>query len=211
MTGKERVAKAVLSEIQPDMIVGIGTGSTVDCLIDLLSKDSCHTIVSSSSRTTDRLKSRGIEPVLLNQVSHLDIYIDGADQVNPYKVAIKGRGGALTLEKIMAISAKQFIGIVTEEKRVTVLSDPLPVEILHIARSSVVRQLVSMGIHCELRSGRTDNDQIIIDTFQWDYKDTDALELLINGIPGVVDSGLFSKRRFDRVYIEKSGFVEVYE
>lgn len=212
MTAKKRLSEAVIKEIDQDMILGIGTGSTVDCLIDLLPSISLpRKIVSSSARTTKRLREKGIEVTSLNAAGPLDLYIDGADQVDQYLIAIKGKGGALTLEKILASQSRKFIGIITEDKWVKNFSEPLPVEIMPEARSSVARILVGMGGSPELRDGATEHGNVILDVHHLNYENPVELEEKIKLIPGVVESGLFSKRRFDKVYIAKLESIEVIE
>lgn len=206
---KERVAEAVLSEIKPNIVLGMGTGSTVDSLIEKLPGISLPSqIVSSSKRTTQGLKSVGIETVSLQDVSKIDVYIDGADEVNENKVAIKGRGGAHTLEKILAVNASLFVGIVTEEKYTNLLRAPIPVEVLPEARSYVAKQLLAFG-EPKLREEKTDRGNDILDLLQWKYQDLDMLEEKIKIIPGVIETGLFSKRRFDKVYIAKPQTIEI--
>lgn len=210
MTDKERLAKAVLQEITPNMRLGIGTGSTVDCLIEILpSIEYPKVIVSSSERSTQKLKEKGIEPVSLNESGPLDLYIDGADQVNHQLVAIKGRGGAMTLEKILAMSSRVFIGLITEDKWVDLLQAPLPIEVMKEARSSVARTLVAMGGEPRLRDQKTEHGHDILDTHHFSYEDTFLLEEKIKLIPGVIESGLFSKRRFDKIYIAKTDTVDI--
>jgi ribose 5-phosphate isomerase A len=212
MTSKERLAQAVLKEIKPDMILGIGTGSTVDCLIDILPSIQLPSkIVSSSERTTQRLKSVGIESISLNESGSIDLYIDGADQVNEHLIAIKGKGGALTLEKILATHAKRFIALITEDKWVRLFTEPIPIEVMKEARSSVARLLVAMGGDPQLRSEKTEHGNPILDTYHLPYEDASILEEKIKLIPGVIESGLFSKRRFDKVYIAKEDLIDIVE
>jgi|AntRauTorckE5430_2_1112549.scaffolds.fasta_scaffold00200_14 ribose 5-phosphate isomerase A len=210
MTNKECLAKAVLSEIHQNMVLGIGTGSTVDCLIDLLPSISLPSkIVSSSVRSTNRLKALGIEPISLNEAGPIDLYIDGADQVNASGVAIKGLGGAMTLEKILATASSQFIAIITEDKWGK-LTLPVPIEVMPEARSTVARVLVSMGGVPILRLEKTEHGNVILDTL-FTFMNTLQLEEEIKLIPGVIESGLFSKRQFDKVYIAKSKNIDIID
>lgn len=212
MTSKERLAQAVLKEINSNMVLGIGTGSTVDCLIDILPSIKYPSkIVSSSDRTTQRLKNIGIEVISLNESGAIDLYIDGADQINEHLIAIKGKGGALTLEKILATHAKKFIGLITVDKWVRLLNEPIPIEVMKEARSAVARLLVAMGGDPQLRLEKTEHGNPILDTYHLPCKDLNILEEKIKLIPGVIESGLFSKRRFDKVYIAKEDFIDIVE
>ena len=202
MNKKEAVAKAALSEIQPDTVLGIGTGTTVDCLIDLLPTIECPSwVVSSSERSTKRLSALGIEVRSLNDVGPLDVYIDGADQVLPSFVSLKGKGGAHTLEKLLASNSKLFVGMVTEEKMVSLITDPIPIEVLPQARSSVSRVLTAMGATPVYREGYTDNQNIILDVHHLNLTDPEQLERELRLITGVVDVGIFAVNRFDKLYI----------
>ena len=202
MNKKEEVAKAALNEIQPDTVLGIGTGTTVDCLIDLLPTIECpRWVVSSSERSTKRLSALGIEVRSLNDVGPLDVYIDGADQVLPSFVSLKGKGGAHTLEKLLASNSKLFVGMVTEEKMVSLITDPIPIEVLPQARSSVSRVLTAMGATPVYREGYTDNQNIILDVHHLNLTDPEQLERELRLITGVVDVGIFAVNRFDKLYI----------
>lgn len=208
-TAKQRVAEACLQEIRSGIVLGVGTGTTVDCLIDLLpSAPKPRQIVSSSARTTKRLQERGFEVVSYNNCDPLDLYIDGADQVIESKIAIKGKGGAHTMEKILASGAERFVGIITKDKWVRAFSCPVPVEVMPEARSAVAREMLALGGEPSLREGRTEHGNIILDVYHLDMK-VEGLEGKIKQIPGVIESGLFSNSRFDKVYIDMAGQIKV--
>ena len=200
-TLKKAVAAAAMKYVRSGSVIGVGTGSTADCFIDLLgqSRDLVEGAVASSQRTAQRLESHGIETLDLNMSGDLSIYVDGADEFNPKGHLIKGGGGALTREKIVAGASKQFICIVDYTKQVDVLGAfPLPVEVIPMARSFVARQLVLLGGDPELREGpRTDNGNMILDLCNMEISDPLALERAINDIPGVVTVGLFAQRPAD--------------
>lgn len=209
MNLKSNVAEAALHYITDDVkIVGIGSGSTVNEFIKALSSikhliDGC---VSSSVSSTKLLQAAGITVLDLNAVDSLPIYVDGADEINADLEMIKGGGGALTREKILAVNAQEFICIVDESKLVANLgSFPIAVEVLPIARSYVAREIVRLGGDPAYRHGFvTDNTNIILDVYNLDLSDLEAVENTINCIPGVVDNGVFAKRRADRVLIANS-------
>ena len=198
---KKAAAWAALKYVEKDCIVGVGTGSTVEHFIDALEtvKDDVQGAVSSSEASTKRLKEIGIPVFDLNSVPYLDIYVDGADEINPAKDMIKGGGAALTREKIVAAVADKFICIIDDTKDVEVLGDfPLPVEVIPMARSYVGRELVKLGGDPVYREGVvTDNGNIIIDLHNMQISDPKALEISINAIPGVVTNGLFAARGAD--------------
>lgn len=202
---KIKAAIAALAYIEDDMIVGVGTGSTVNCFIDELAKikhriDAC---VASSNATEKKLRDAGIPVIALNSAPSLPIYIDGADEVNASRELIKGGGGALTREKILASAATQFICIVDEYKVVHRLGQfPLAVEVIPMARSYVARELVKLGGSPQYREGfLTDNGNIIIDVYNLDIQVPIVLEEAINKIPGVVENGLFARRLADHVIV----------
>lgn len=202
---KQKAAKAAMAYIQDDMIVGVGTGSTVNFFIEELAKikhriDAC---VASSKITESLLRAAGLPIIDLNSVNELPIYIDGADEVSPNGDMIKGGGGALAREKIIANVAKRFICIVDESKIVNHLGDfPVAVEVLPLARSFVARQLVKLGGDPQYREGFiTDNGNIILDVFNFTINTPAALEDHINLIPGVVENGLFANRIADLVLV----------
>ncbi|TDR16837.1 ribose-5-phosphate isomerase RpiA [Marinicella litoralis] len=199
---KQNVAQAALAYFNDyDMVVGIGTGSTVNQLIDLLPqvKNRIEAVVSSSEESTQRLESHGFNVKELNQTGDLSLYIDGADECDAHNRLIKGGGGALTREKIIAAASKQFICIVDASKQVDVLGKfPLPIEVLPMARSFVARQMVKLGGQPIYREGFiTDNGNQIIDIHNLKILDPVELENTINQIPGVVTNGLFAQRKAD--------------
>ena len=207
---KLQVAQAALAYINDyDMVIGIGTGSTVNQLIDLLPqvKNRIDAVVSSSEVSTQRLQALGFNVKELNQTGDLTLYIDGADEFDAHNRLIKGGGGALSREKIIAAASKQFICIVDDSKQVDVLGKfPLPIEVLPMARSYVARQMVKLGGQPIYREGFvTDNGNPIIDIHNLKILDPVELENKINQIPGVVTNGLFAQRKADVVLIAQSG------
>ena len=200
---KRQVAEAALAYVREDSVLGVGTGSTVNCFIDALgaSGKRIRAAVSSSEATTSRLRGLGIDVRELNDTGTLDLYIDGADEFDAYRRLIKGGGGALTREKVVAAASRRFICIVDESKKVGVLGRfPLPVEVIPMARSYVARQLVAMGGQPELRQGFvTDNGNVILDVHNLDLVDPVAAEQHINNLAGVVANGLFALRPAERV------------
>lgn len=205
---KQQAATAALAYLEDEMIVGVGTGSTVNCFIEQLAliKHRIDACVASSKATEARLRAAGIPVIDLNAAGELAIYIDGADEVNQRREMIKGGGGALTREKIIASVAKQFICIVDESKVVNRLGAfPLAVEVMPIARSFVARELVKLGGDPAYREGfTTDNGNIILDVYNLDIITATTLEDAIKLIPGVVDSGLFGRRLADKVIVAGS-------
>ena len=206
---KINVAKAALTYIDDDMIIGVGTGSTVNCFIDELAKikhriDAC---VASSNATEKKLRDAGIPVIALNAASSVPIYIDGADEVNARCEMIKGGGGALTREKILACASTQFICLVDESKLVKRLGQfPVAVEVIPMARSYVARELVKLGGSPQYREGfLTDNGNIILDVYNLDIQVPATLEDAINQITGVVENGLFARRQADLVIIAEQG------
>ena len=195
---KKAAAIKALDYIKADTIVGVGTGSTVNHFIDALAtiKDKIIGAVSSSDASTERLKSYGIEVFDLNNVDGIDVYVDGADEINPHMHMIKGGGAALTREKIVAAVAKTFVCIADDSKQVPMLGGfPLPVEVIPMARSYVARELVKLGGDPAYRQGViTDNGNVIIDVHNLEILDPKALENSINAIAGVVTNGLFANR-----------------
>ncbi|MFW5815851.1 MAG: ribose-5-phosphate isomerase RpiA [Wenzhouxiangella sp.] len=202
---KIEVARAALSEVENGMVLGVGTGSTVNAFLDELASSDIELkgAVSSSEATTKKLVELEIEVMDLNHVGDLELYIDGADEVDEHRRLIKGGGGALTREKIIAAASRRFVCIVDESKCVKVLGDfPLPVEVLPMARAFVARKLVGLGGRPELRDGfETDNGNLILDVRNLDLVDPHQVESEINQIPGVVSCGLFARRPADRVLI----------
>ncbi len=206
---KQQVAKAALAHFNDfDMVVGIGTGSTVNQLIELLPtvKNRIEAVVSSSEASTERLQALGFKVKELNQTGDLSLYIDGADECDAHNRLIKGGGGALTREKIIAAASKQFVCIVDESKCVDLLGKfPLPIEVLPMARSFVCRQMVKLGGQPIYREGFiTDNGNQIIDIHNLKILDPVELEVKINQIPGVVTNGLFAGRKADVTLIAQA-------
>jgi ribose 5-phosphate isomerase A len=211
---KIRVAEAALAWVQEDSVLGVGTGSTVNCFIDALANSSrrIEAAVSSSDATTARLREAGIEVRELNQAGTLDLYIDGADEFDKHRRLIKGGGGALTREKIIAAASRKFVCIVDESKKVGVLGNfPLPVEVIPMARSYVARQLVAIGGQPVLREGfTTDNGNQILDVHNMNLVDPVSIEQRINNLVGVVTCGLFAMRPADVVLMATPrGVVEI--
>ena len=206
---KRSVARAALEHIEPGLtlesIVGVGTGSTANYFIDALAEvkhkfDAC---VSSSQASTERLQDHGIKVLDLNAVDRIEVYVDGADEVNGARQLIKGAGGALTREKIVAASADKFVCIVDESKQVDVLGRfPLPVEVIPMARGLVARALVLLGGSPEWRHDFfTDNGNIILDVHELTITDPVDLEATINNLVGVVSNGIFAAQAADLVLV----------
>jgi len=193
---KQQVAEAAVEYVKSG-IIGVGTGSTANYFIDALAKIK-HKIdgaVASSESTAERLKKHGIDVFDLNTIDEMDIYVDGADEITEHLHMLKGGGGALTREKIVAANAKKFICICDESKFVPVLGKfPLPVEVLPMARSYVSRQLMKLGGQPSLRDFTTDNGNLIIDVHGLTIFDPIEMEKEINQIVGVVTNGLFASR-----------------
>jgi len=198
---KRQVAEAALEWVRDGSVLGVGTGSTVNCFIEALgeSRIRLEAAVSSSEATTALLQGIGVDVVDLNQAGTLDLYVDGADEFDPHRRLIKGGGGALTREKIVAGASRKFVCIVDESKKVGVLGRfPLPVEVIPMARSLVARQIVAMGGQPELRQGfTTDNGNLILDVHNMDLIDPVDIEKRLNNIPGMVCNGLFALRPAD--------------
>jgi ribose 5-phosphate isomerase A len=195
---KKQAAEAALKYVEPNTIVGVGTGSTVNFFIDALAtmKNDIEGAVSSSEESTKRLKAHGIEVIELNNVGNLPVYIDGADEIDEHLRMVKGGGGALTREKIIAAVADKFICIADESKVVGRLGNfPVPVEVIPMARSYVAREIVKLGGDPVWRQGfTTDNGNVILDIHNFDILDPVQLEQQLNSIVGVVTNGLFAKR-----------------
>jgi len=198
---KKAVGWAALSYVQPDTIIGVGTGSTVNCFIDALAsiKDQIKAAVSSSEASTERLKALGITVMDLNDVDSFDLYVDGADEINPQMEMIKGGGAALTREKIVAAVARQFVCIVDSGKVVETMGRfPLPVEVIPMSREYVARELKKLGGNPVYRAGvLTDNGNQILDVHGLLITNAKQLESQINNIVGVVTVGLFAHRGAD--------------
>ncbi|MFH4575109.1 ribose-5-phosphate isomerase RpiA [Vibrio diabolicus] len=200
---KKAAGWAALKYVEKGSIVGVGTGSTVNHFIDALGtiKDDIKGAVSSSVASTERLKELGIEVWECNDVMKLDVYVDGADEINPVREMIKGGGAALTREKIVAAISDKFVCIVDGTKAVDVLGQfPLPVEVIPMARSYVARELVKLGGDPAYREGVvTDNGNVILDVHNMQITNPKEMEDKINGIAGVVTVGLFAHRGADVV------------
>jgi ribose 5-phosphate isomerase A len=198
---KKRAAEAALAYVREGEVIGVGTGSTVNFFIDALGglRDRIAGAVSSSEASTLRLRSQGIEVLDLNATGDLGIYVDGADEATRALALIKGGGGALTREKIVAACSRRFVCIVDEQKLVERLGRfPLPVEVIPMARACVARRLVALGGEPVLRDGYlTDNGNQILDVRGLVIDEPAALEAEINQITGVVASGLFARRPAD--------------
>ncbi|HEY9031347.1 MAG TPA: ribose-5-phosphate isomerase RpiA [Kangiella sp.] len=209
---KKLVGEAALEYVVEDSIVGVGTGSTVNYFIDALAtiKHKIKGAVSSSEASTERLKKHGIEVYELNEVGKLPVYVDGADESNHLLELIKGGGGALTREKIIAAAADQFICIADESKLVRRLGEfPLPIEVIPMARSYVARQIVKLGGDPVYRTGFvTDNGNVILDVHGLIINEPIKLERILNNIVGVVTNGLFAERAADVLLLGKEGKVE---
>ena len=211
---KRQVAEAALRWVQDDSVLGVGTGSTVNCFIEALgeSRIRLEAAVSSSEATTALLRDIGVDVRELNQVGTLDVYIDGADEFDPHRRLIKGGGGALTREKIVATASRKFVCIVDESKKVGVLGRfPLPVEVIPMARSFVARQIVAIGGQPELREGfTTDNGNLILDCHNMDLVNPVDIEKRLNNLPGVVTNGLFARRPADVVLMASEAGVQEF-
>jgi len=198
---KIAAAEAALEYVESGMIVGIGTGSTANHFIDLLAtvKGKIDGTVASSVVSEERLKSHGIPVMDLNNAGQLSIYVDGADESDKHLNLIKGGGGALTREKIVAGASDKFICIADESKLVDVMGEfPLPVEVIPMARSFIGREIVKMGGKPILRTGfTTDNGNIIIDIHGLEIMEPVKMETHFNQLPGVVTIGLFAQRPAD--------------
>lgn len=205
---KRLAAERAIGYVDEGSIIGVGTGSTVAHFIDALGarRGLIEAAVSSSEQSTTRLKQHGIRVVDLNSVGALALYVDGADECDPHKRLIKGGGGALTREKIIAAASKTFVCMVDASKRVDVLGKfPLPIEVIPMARGHVAREIARRGGNPVWRDGFiTDNGNIILDVHGWRIDDPVALETDLNQIAGVVCVGLFAKRPADIVLIGNS-------
>ncbi len=216
---KSAVAKAAVDYIQPkldnDSIIGVGTGSTANFFIDHLAaiKHMFDGAVASSEATAERLKSHGIPVYELGTVDQMEFYVDGADETNERLELIKGGGGALTREKIVAAVAKQFLCIVDASKQVDVLGEfPLPIEVIPMARSLVGRELVKLGGDPVYREGFvTDNGNQILDIHHLEITNPKELEAQINNITGVVTNGLFALRPADILFVGSESGVKMHK
>jgi ribose 5-phosphate isomerase A len=209
---KKQVAEAAIEYVEMGSIIGVGTGSTANFFIDALAKikGKIDGTVASSVASAERLKSHGIPVMDLNQAGELSVYVDGADEANEYLHLIKGGGGALTREKIVAGASRKFICICDDSKLVKILGNfPLPVEVIPMAQSFVARELVKHGGRPELRQDfTTDNGNIILDVKGLEIMEPISLEKTINNIPGVVTVGLFAIRPADVLLLGTSAGVK---
>ena len=198
---KQAVAREALKQVEQDSVVGVGSGSTVNFFIDALAaiKGRIEGVVAASEASAERLKRHGIRVFDLNSVNEVPVYFDGADEVNDHLYMIKGGGGALTREKIIAAVAKRFVCICDASKLVPVLGNfPLPLEVIPMARSYVGRRLLALGGQPELRENfRTDNGNLIIDCHGLTIVDPPKLEAELDHIAGVVSNGIFARRPAD--------------
>ena len=210
---KMSAAAEAVKYVKENAILGVGTGSTVNYFIDGLEpiKDKIKGAVSSSVASTKKLEAMGIKVFDLNEIDSIDIYVDGADEINPEMDMIKGGGAALTREKIVAAVAKQFICIVDDTKVVDVLGKfPLPVEVIPMAREYVARELTKLGGRPVYREGCvTDNGNHILDVHDLRITEPKKLEQLVNAIPGVVTVGIFGKRGADVLIVGTEDGVKV--
>ena len=206
-------AKAALNYIERDVALGVGTGSTVNFLIDLLPtvRDRLSCLVSSSSATTARLEEHGFEVSLLNAVGDLDLYIDGADEANKHLQLVKGGGGALTREKVLAGASRKFVCIIDDTKLVGMLGKfPIPIEVLPMAQSYVARKLAKMrGQPIWRENFVTDNGNHILDVHNLVITNPLEMETRINQIPGVVSVGIFAHRPADVLIIGEQSDVRI--
>jgi ribose 5-phosphate isomerase A len=209
---KRAVAEAALDFIEADMVVGVGTGSTANYFIDGLAriKHKIDGTVASSEASAERLRGHGIRVLELNATGNIPLYVDGADEATRHLHLIKGGGGALTREKIVAAASARFICVVDQSKLVDVLGAfPLPVEVIPMARSLIARQLVKLGGQPELRQGFvTDNGNEILDVHNLEILNPVELETQLNQLPGVVTNGLFALRPADLLLLGTDSGVE---
>lgn len=211
---KRKAAKASLEYIEPGTVLGVGTGSTVNELIELLPtvRDRVDKVVSSSKASTELLQQHGFEVSTLNEVGPVDVYVDGADEANKRLQLIKGGGGALTREKVLAGAARRFVCIVDESKLVGLLGTfPLPIEVLPMAQGFVSRQLVKLRAQPVWREGFvTDNGNHILDIHDLNISNPLEMETRLNQIPGVLTVGLFAHRAADVLLVaDDSGVREM--
>ena len=210
---KLKVAKSSLDYIKHDCVLGVGTGSTVNFLIDLLPDliNKIQAVVSSSDESTKRLEAHGFEVSNLNNIGNIDLYIDGADEATKNLHLIKGGGGALTREKILAASAKKFVCIVDDSKIVDRLGKfPLPIEVLPMAQSYIAREIVKMKGQPILRENFiTDNGNHILDIHNLDITNPIETETVINQIPGVMTVGIFARRSANILLIAEENTIKI--
>ena len=212
LTQKQATARAALAYVEDGMILGVGTGSTVNCLIAELDRVHLKGAVASSKASEVLLVAQGISIFDLNEVGTLDLYIDGADEINAYGQMIKGGGGALTREKIVAAASERFVCIADASKKVAKLGTfPVAIEVLPQARSYVARQLVALGGDPVYRTGFvTDYGNVILDTYGLDISDAASLERRLNDIVGVVCNGIFAAQSADVLLLGHETEVETF-
>ncbi len=212
---KKRAAEAALEYIEINDIVGVGTGSTANYFVDALAgiKSKIEGAVASSEATAQRLKGHGIPVLDLNAVGELPLYVDGADEATRHLHLIKGGGGALTREKIVAAASKKFICVADKSKLVSFLGKfPLPIEVIPMARSYVAREMIKHGGHPVYRDGFvTDNANIILDVHNLEILEPTKLEAALNNIPGVVTVGIFALRPADILILGTAEGVETLD
>ena len=202
---KREAAEAALAFIEPGVTLGVGTGSTVNCLIDLLPgvRDRIDKVVSSSKASTELLEAQGFDVSTLNEAGDIDVYIDGADESNKRLQLIKGGGGALTREKILAGASRRFVCIVDDSKLVGMLGGfPLPIEVVPMAQAFVAKQLLKLRAQPIWREGFiTDNGNHILDVHDLSISNPLEMETRLNQIPGILTVGIFAKRAADVLLI----------
>ncbi len=212
---KKAAAEAALRYVEDGMVVGVGTGSTVNHFIAALAsrRHDLRGAVSSSEASARLLRAAGIEVLDLNSTGDLPLYVDGADEATRHGGLIKGGGAALTREKIVAAASRKFICILDDSKLVSVLGQfPLPIEVIPMARSYVARQIVALGGQPVLREGvMTDNGNVILDVHHLRITDPVALESTLDHIAGVVTNGLFARRGADLLLIGRESSVETLD
>lgn len=212
---KQLVAQAAIEYVVPGTIIGVGTGSTANFFIDELAKikGRIEGTVASSIASAERLKGHGIPVYDLNAVDDISVYVDGADEANRHLHLVKGGGGALTREKIVAAASKKFVCIADESKLVDILGKfPLPIEVIPMARSLVARELVKLGGEPVLREDfTTDNGNIILDVHNLEIMEPVKLEQTLNNLTGVVTNGLFAMRPADVLLLGTEDGVKVIE
>lgn len=210
---KKAAALAAIEYIEAGSIVGVGTGSTANHFIDALAqiKGKIEGTVASSEASADRLRGHGIEVLDLNSVGSIPVYVDGADESTKHMHLIKGGGGALTREKIVAAASEKFVCVADGSKLVDVLGAfPLPVEVIPMARSYVAREIVKLGGEPALREGfTTDNGNVILDIHNMEISNPVELETKLNQVVGVVTNGLFARRGADVLILGTSSGVDV--
>lgn len=209
----EKAYEIIKKDLNRDTVLGIGTGTTTNCFIEIINNKNLDVkgAVCSSESSKEFISNSNIEILSLNDVHQIDFYIDGADEFNSRRELIKGGGGALTKEKILAHSSETFICIVDDSKYSDLLGEfPIPIEVIELARSAISREMMRMGGKPVYRNNFvTDNGNQIIDVHHLDLKIPYETELLINNIPGVVENGIFSSRKADIILQSSDDGVKV--